>query len=47
MKAVGEEKFRLLEFRYLLSLETYQAAENSTYSDNINSFWVEGFPWDA
>jgi uncharacterized protein YjbI with pentapeptide repeats len=31
----------------LLFLDTYQPAENSTYSENINSFWVGRFPSDA
>jgi hypothetical protein len=32
------------QFHYLLSLETYQAAENSIYPEHINTFGAEEYP---
>jgi len=33
--------------QFLPWVETYQLAEKSTYSENINSFLVKRFPWKS
>jgi hypothetical protein len=50
MTTNGNERPRRKSFQSELLIsalcsETYQPAEKSTYSENINSFWVKRFPW--